>query len=103
MSWLSRLFGGGQTQPPAEPAPAAETEHRGFVIRAEPYKGEGGQYQIAGTIMKVVDGEERLHGFVRADRLSSLEDAAAISLQKGRQIVDEQGEAMFSRKSVKPT
>lgn len=101
MSWLARLFGRADATP-VEAAPSAEIEHKGFTIRAEPYKGEGGQYQIAGTILKVVDGETREHGFVRADRLSSLDDATAICLQKGRQIVEEQGDAMFSRRSAKP-
>jgi len=43
----------------------------------------------------VIDGEERQHSFVRADRLGSVDDATEVSLQKGRQIVDEQGERMF--------
>jgi hypothetical protein len=96
MSWLKRLFG-GSVAAPAEPAPAAEIEHRGFTIRAEPYRAEGGQYQTAGTILKVIDGETRTHSFVRADRFVSLEDATATCLQKGRQIVDEQGERLFAK------
>ncbi|MGA0595949.1 HlyU family transcriptional regulator [Enterovirga sp. CN4-39] len=101
MSWLSRLFGGGKEQEPAAPAPTAEIEHRGFTVRAEPYKSEGGQYQVAGTVLKEIDGEQREHSFVRADRLASLEDATAMSLQKGRQIVDEQGERVFKQPSAK--
>jgi hypothetical protein len=95
MSWLKRLFGGGKQQAAAEPAPAAEVEHRGFTIRAEPYRTEAGQFQTAGTILKVIDGEERTHSFIRADRFATLDDAVATSLQKGRQIVDEQGERVF--------
>jgi hypothetical protein len=103
MSWLSRLFGGsGKQAADSAPAPTAEIEHRGFTIRAEPYKAEGGQYQVAGTVLKEIDGEPREHSFVRADRLASLDDATAMSLQKGRQIVDEQGERLFTRASVKP-
>lgn len=93
MSFLKRLFGAA----PAEPAivkPAAEIEHRGFTIRAEPYQADG-QFQTAGTIVKVVDGVAREHRFVRADRFSSLEAAAEMALSKGRQIVDEQGERLF--------
>lgn len=102
MSLFRKLFGSGGSAPTAPAGPAAQIEHEGFTIRAEPHKGEGGQFQVAGTILKVVDGEERRHGFMRADRLSSLEDAAAMSLQKGRQIVDEQGERMFSRPPARP-
>lgn len=97
MSWLSRLFGGATPAPgDAGPAkPVAETEHGGCTIRAEPYRAEGGQFQTAGTVVKVVDGETKEHRFVRADRFSSIEDAAQFSLQKGRQIVDEQGDRLF--------
>jgi hypothetical protein len=101
MSWLSRLFGGGKERDDAAPAPAAEIEHRGFTVRAEPYKAEGGQFQVAGTVLKVIDGEEKQHSFVRADRMASLEDATAVSLQKGRQIVDEQGERVFAPRPTK--
>jgi hypothetical protein len=97
MSWLKRLFGGAGEQADATPAPTGEIEHRGFTIRAEPYKAEGGQYQTAGTILKVVDGEEKQHSFVRADRFASVDDATSLSLQKGRQMVDEQGERLFLR------
>ena len=96
MSWLTRLFGGGKAEPEGAAAPTAEIEHRGFTIRAQPYKAEGGQFQTAGTVSKVIDGEEKQHSFVRADRFASLEDATAVSLQKGRQIVDEQGERVFA-------
>ena len=101
MSWLTRLFGRGKAEPEGAAAPTAEIEHRGFTIRATSYKSEGGHFQTAGTVVKTVDGEERRHDFVRADRFASLDDATAVSLQKGRQIVDEQGERMFSRASTK--
>ena len=101
MSWFSRLFGGGKEQADVAPAPTAEIEHRGFTIRAVPYKAEGGQFQTAGTVSKVVDGETRQHSFVRADRFSSIEDATAVSLQKGRQIVDEQGERVFAQRPTR--
>jgi hypothetical protein len=102
MSWLGRLLRRSPSGPAEPPAPAAEVEHRGFTIRAEPYRADGGQYQIAGTILKTIDGEERRHAFIRADRVPSLEDATAMSLQKGRQIVDEQGDAMFAKAAGRP-
>ncbi len=103
MSWLSRLFGSAQEKAPSEDAPTAEVDYHGFMVRAEPYKSESGQYQVAGTIVKVVDGDERQHRFVRADRLGSVDDATEVSLQKGRQIVDEQGEGIFGRPSAAHT
>jgi hypothetical protein len=95
MSFLKRLFGAGSA-PAAGPAkPAAEMEHRGFTILAEPYPAEGGQFQTAGTILKVIDGVTREHRFVRADRFGSLDAAADMALSKGRQIIDEQGDRLF--------
>ena len=35
------------------------------------------------------------HRFVRADRFAALDDAVEVSLRKGQQIVDEQGERIF--------
>jgi hypothetical protein len=101
MSWLGRLFGRGPSGPAEVATAAAEVDYRGFTIRAEPSR-DGGQFQIAGTILKAIDGEERRHTFIRADRFPSLEDATALSLQKGRQIVDEQGDAMFARAAGRP-
>jgi len=98
MSFLKSLFGlgGGKEQGGTAPAGAAkEAEHKGFMIRATPYK-DGGQYQTAGTISKELGGEMKEYKFVRADRFSTLEEAADLSLSKGRQIIDEQGERMFN-------
>lgn len=96
MSFLKSLFGlgGGKTAGDAPAAAAKEAEHKGFIIRATPYK-DGGQFQTAGTIAKEIDGEMKEYKFVRADRFSTLEEAADLSLSKGRQIVDEQGDRMF--------
>jgi len=101
MSFLKSLFG---RREPAEdgakgsakgPAKAVkELEHQGFLIRAEPFQ-EGGQYQTAGSIEKVVDGEAKVHRFIRADRFASVDAAADHAIRKGCQIVDEQGERMF--------
>lgn len=97
MSFLKKLFGLGPAEPedsgPAKPT--AEVEHKGFTVRAEPYRAEGGQYQTAGTVLKEVDGAVKEHRFIRADRFAVLDDATEFSLQKGRQLVDEQGERMF--------
>ncbi|WP_420962660.1 HlyU family transcriptional regulator [Brucella sp. IR073] len=95
MSFLKRLFGGGESA--AKPAPAKEAgraEHEGFLIVATPYN-EGGQYQVCGVISKEVDGVAKEHKFIRADKFASLDDAVNITLAKGRQIVNEQGEKLF--------
>lgn len=95
MSFWTKLFGGGGPAASGPATPAAEVEHNGFTIRAEPYKAEGGQFQTAGSVLKEIDGAVKEHRFVRADRFPSLEDATEFSLRKGRQLVDEQGERVF--------
>ncbi len=94
MSFLKRLFGGGGGGESGAGSPAAETEHKGFMIRATPFR-EGGQYQTCGVISKEIGGVMKEHRFIRADRFAALEDAANHALIKGRQVIDEQGERMF--------
>jgi hypothetical protein len=94
MSLLKRLFGGSEPKT-VEPVIAAQAEHKGFIIRATPFK-EGGQFQTCGVVSKEIGGEVKEHKFIRADRFATLEDAVSVSLSKGRQLVDEQGERMFS-------
>ena len=100
MSFLKSLFGlGGGSKGETSSGPGAtakEAEHKGFVIRATPYK-DGGQFQTAGTIVKEIEGQVKEYKFVRADRFSTIEEAADLSLSKGRQIIDEQGERMFGK------
>ena len=93
MSFLKRLFGGGEKAD--APEVAKEIEHKGFVVRATPYKRDG-QYQTSGTVSKEIGGVVKEHKFVRADRFSSKEDVVSFSLAKGRQIIDEQGERIFN-------
>jgi hypothetical protein len=95
MSFLKRLFGGGgPSQSRDAPSASDPVEHRGFTIRATPYKEEG-QFQTCGIVSKEIAGAVKEHRFVRADRFASHEDAVAHTLRKGRQLVDEQGERMF--------
>jgi len=98
MSFLKRLFGGGggreAGEPAAEAAAVKEAEHNGFLIRATPYN-EGGQYQTCGVISKEVNGVMKEHKFIRADKFANLDDAINVSLSKGRQIINEQGERIF--------
>lgn len=95
MSFLKRLFGGGGASPePAAAAVAKEIEYKGFSIKAMPYK-ENGQFQTCGVVSKDVGGVVKEHKFIRADRFAGLDDAVEVSLTKGRQLVDEQGERIF--------
>ncbi len=93
MSFLSALFGRAAGAP-AEKA-AEPVEYKGYVIRAAPYKGDGGQFQTAGTIEREIGGVLRQHRFIRADAFASYDEAVTFTLGKARQIVDLQGERMF--------
>ncbi|MFE0014907.1 HlyU family transcriptional regulator [Mesorhizobium sp. NPDC059054] len=95
MSFLKRLFGGGGSSEPEAPGKAVkEIEHKGFTIAATPYKADG-QYQTCGVISKEIDGVVKEHRFIRADRFAGLDDAVDITLKKGVQLIDEQGERIF--------
>jgi hypothetical protein len=69
-------------------------EYKGFVIRAAPYKNNGG-YQTAGVIEREINGVRKEHRFIRADSYASYEDAVNFTLGKARQIIDLQGERIF--------
>ena len=95
MSFLKSLFGfGGSKAAGSTGGVAKEAEHNGFHIAAVPYP-EQGQYQVAGVISKEIGGEKREHRFVRADRFATVEEAADFAIQKGRQIIDQQGDRVF--------
>lgn len=96
MSFLKSLFGWGKPASSGEAAipEAAVVHHKGFVITATPFRNDG-QFQTAGRVTKTIDGIEKEHKFIRADRHASMEDAVAFSLAKGRQIIDEQGDRLF--------
>ena len=90
MSLLSRLFGGGNDRSEA-PEPV---EYEGFRIMPEPI-GEDGQYRIAARIEAEVDGETRSHHMIRADVLRDRDDAVAASVNKAKQLIDQQGQRLF--------
>lgn len=92
MSFWKNLFGGGGEAKAAAPPPGEE--YKGFTIRATPMS-VGSEYQLAGRIEKDVGGELKVHEFVRADRLSSRDEAVSFALAKARQLIDEQGEGLF--------
>ena len=95
MSFLKRLFGGGGgSDESAGGAPTKQIEYKGFTIAATPYKNDG-QYQTCGVVSKEIGGVIKEHKFIRADRFAGLDDAVEVSLKKGQQIVDEQGERIF--------
>jgi hypothetical protein len=94
MSFLKKLFGGGAANTPANDSGKAEA-YKDFLIRATPYK-DGSQFQLCGVIEKEIGGETKSHRFVRADKFGSMDEAVSFAFSKGRQIIDEQGDRIFS-------
>lgn len=94
MSFWKNLFGGSREPRSIEPAVVGEENYKGFTIKAITMT-VGNEYQLAGTIEKSIGDEAKSYQFVRADRFTSKEDVVTYSLAKGRQIIDEQGDAIF--------
>lgn len=92
MSILSRLFGG---KPKAEPEVQAEI-YKDFRIFPDPQAAEGG-YRVAARIEKDIAGEVKVHLLLRADTIASLDEARAFCARKSKQVIDEQGEAIFRK------
>ncbi len=94
---LGKLFGGlfGKDSVDKDSKEEAESvEYKGFTITPL-MRRDGGQYMTAGIIRKSIDGVAKQEEFIRADRHSSSDDAKQLSIAKGRQIIDEQGERLF--------
>ena len=96
-SMLSRVFGGlfgSGAAEDAPPDPAKAVDYNGFRIHPRPRR-QGSGWLTAGLITKEVEGRTREHSFVRADSFPGRDDAERCAVEKGRRIVDEQGERMF--------
>lgn len=92
-SIFGKLF--GSSSPAAEPA-ADPIEHGGLLIVAEPIK-EGSQYRTAGYIEKRDGDTVQRTQFIRADNHTTRDAAVTHAIQKGKQIIDEQGESVLQR------
>jgi len=94
MSFFKKLFSGGGGEP-STPRILGQREYKDCTIRAIEMR-VGSEYQLCGEVVKEIGGEPRVHGFIRADRLPSADAAAEAALAKGCQILDEQGDRLFS-------
>ena len=81
---------GGESDGP----PVAAVDYKGYRIRPAPYRTNG-LYQTAGTIEKDTPEGLKEHRFVRADTHQSREAAIDFAVQKGKQIIDLQGDRIF--------
>ena len=89
-SLLGDAVGDGQ------PAPSEPVDYKGFKIEAAPIN-EDGKYRTAGYISGELDGETRRIRFIRADQSADLGTAVDHAVSKGRQIIDEQGQALLGK------
>lgn len=90
MSLLSRLFGGKTSKGGDASSAGSAEEYQGFSITPEPIK-DGNVFRVAARIEK--DG--KVHQLIRADTLSSRDEAITASAAKARQMIDEQGDRVF--------
>ena len=98
-SFLSGLFGKLRGSDTAAEAPRRSDKaesYKGYEIHPLP-QSAGGQWRLAGIIVKAGEGDEAQEAeFVRADMFPSQEEAETFCLRKGRQIIDERGDNLFS-------
>lgn len=88
----SLLGGAAQTTEVSEPV-----DYKGFKIEAMPLD-EGGKYRTAGYISGELDGESKRVQFIRADENADRQMAVDHSIAKARQIIDEQGDKLLTKK-----
>lgn len=95
-SFFSKLFGGGSGDSDSGGAATGESvEYSGLTIRAAPERA-GGQWRLAGVIVKSGPDGDLERAFLRSDVFSSREDAEAFAITKGKQIIDERGDELFA-------
>lgn len=92
MGFFSRLFGGSEKT--VEVKTVDPVEYKGFLIYQESI-AEGGQFRIAGRIEKNVDGEIKIHRFIRSDLLGTQSDANELMLKKSQMFIDQMGDRIF--------
>lgn len=93
--FLGRLLGGASDLQSASAGKVIASErYEGFDIQAAPVN-EGRGWRVSGVISRTIDGEQRTHQFVRADTCGDPESAAAMTLRKARQLIEERGADLF--------
>lgn len=90
---IRNLFAGNGTSGAPEPANEPDT-YKECQIFAEPM-AEGGQWRLAGRIVKGEGESAKEHRFIRADMFSNKDEVIAATLRKARQVIDEQGDGLF--------
>ncbi|NOD96924.1 hypothetical protein GS610_06855 [Ruegeria sp. HKCCD6228] len=89
MSLFSKLFGGVEK---SKPDPVS---YKGFEIFPD-LMAEGSKFRLMARIEKTIDGDRKTHTVIRADVFDSREQAESYSIAKAKQVIDEQGDSIFS-------
>ncbi|HVY42268.1 MAG TPA: HlyU family transcriptional regulator [Hyphomicrobiaceae bacterium] len=94
----SRLAGGAgaASNGPAIPP----VEYNGYRIRPAPYLSNN-QYQTAGSIEKDTPEGVKEHKFIRADTYANRDDAITFTIAKAKQIIDQQGDRIFTSSGIR--
>lgn len=101
--FFKKLFGGSDESEAVDPASAEPNEvYKGVEIRANPAKEAGGQWRIAGTVTKEIDGEPVMRRFVRADLVQDKSEAIVTSVNKAKLIIDQNGEGIWKGDPDRP-
>jgi len=101
--FFKKLFGGGDEGVGADPAGAEPNEiYKGVEIRANPPKESGGQWRIAGTVTKQIDGQPVTRQFVRADLVQDKAEAIRTSVNKAKLIIDQNGDGIWQGDPNRP-
>ncbi|OEF23220.1 HlyU family transcriptional regulator [Vibrio rumoiensis] len=90
MGFLSKLFGAKEV----EAKNVEPVEYNGYLIYPEPM-AEGGQFRIAGRIVKDIQGEMKTYQFIRSDVLASESDANELMIKKAKLFIDQSGTTIF--------
>ena len=90
MSLLSKLFGSSKSADVA----SKTVDHKGFKVTPTPIH-EDSRYRLSARIDKEVGGEARSHTLIRADVFNSQDEADEASVNKAKQMIDEQGDRLF--------
>ena len=88
-------FAAPEPTPMIESPPIEAIEYKGYRIRPAPYRNNN-VYQNAGTIEKDTPEGVKEHRFVRADTYHNRDDAIAFTISKAKQIIDQQGDRIFT-------
>jgi len=94
LSKITAMFSSLNSKAPAEAPSADPISYKDYTIVAQPIK-EGSQYRTAGHISS--EGDDKKVQFIRADVSGDFDSAVEHSVQKAKQIIDEQGARMFER------